>query len=57
MDCEDYMDYGNDDHYHDKDEIDYGNDDEFYHLIFVGCRAIVMYVIKHVDKKPCRNPK
>jgi hypothetical protein len=48
MDYDDYMDYGNDDHYHD-------NDDELYHLAFAGCHVVVMYVIKYIDNKPYRN--
>jgi hypothetical protein len=58
MDYDDYMDYGNDDHFHDNDgNDDDDSDDEFYHLVFVGCRAVVTYAIKYIDKQPCRNSK
>ena len=36
MDYDDYMDYGNDDHFHDND-----SDNEFYRLDFAGCHAVV----------------
>jgi hypothetical protein len=57
MDCNDYMDYGNDDHCHDNDGNDDGHDDEFYHLVFAGCHAVVAYAIKRIAKQPCRNSK
>jgi hypothetical protein len=57
MDCDDFMDYGNDDHCHDKDENDDGHDDKIYHLLFVVCRAIVAYAIKCINKQPRRNSK
>jgi hypothetical protein len=57
MDCDDYMDYGNDDHCHDNDENDDGHDDEFYHLVSARCRAVVAYAIKHIAKQPCRKSK
>jgi hypothetical protein len=43
MDCDDYMDYGNDDHCHDN--------------VSAGCRAVVAYAIKHIAKQPCRDSK
>lgn len=55
MDCDDYMDYGNDDHCHDQEENDDGHDDEFYHIVSAGCRVVVASAIKHIDKRPCRN--
>jgi len=57
MDCNDYMDYGNDDHCHDNDENDDGHDDEFYHLVSTGCRVVVAYATKRIAKQPCRNSK
>jgi hypothetical protein len=57
MDCDDYMDYGNDDHCYDNDENADGHDDEFYHLVSAGCRAVVTYAIKHIAKQPCRDSK
>jgi hypothetical protein len=57
MDCDDYMDYDNDDHCDDKDGKNDGHDDEFYHLVSAGCRAVVAYAIKCIDKQPCRNYK
>jgi len=57
MDCDGYMDYGNDDHCHDNDENADGHDDEFYHLVSAGCRAVVTYAIKHIAKQPCRDSK
>jgi hypothetical protein len=45
MDCDDYMDYGNDDHCHDNDENDDGHNDEFYHIVSAGCCAVVVYAI------------
>jgi hypothetical protein len=53
MDYDDYMDYSNDDHFHDNDgNDDDDSDDEFYHLVFAGCCAIVTYAIKYIDKQP-----
>jgi ribosomal 30S subunit maturation factor RimM len=46
MDYDDYMDCGNDDYFHDNDgNDDDDSDDEFYYLDFVGCHAVVTYVI------------
>jgi hypothetical protein len=57
MDCDDHMNYGNDDHNYDKDDNDDGNDDEFYQLVSAGCCVVELYAIKHIDKQPCRNSK
>ena len=58
MDNDDFMDYGNDDHFHHNDENDDDDsDDEFYHHVFARCRAVVTYTIKYIDKQPCKNSK
>jgi hypothetical protein len=58
MDYDDYIDYSNNDHFHDNDRNnDDDSDDEFYHLVFARCRAVVTYAIKYIDKQPCRNSK